>query len=167
MNLDQIPHGQIVVVDANVILYANQMSSKQCMKFIERIAMDEITAILPVHILAEVMHVLILAEAREIGSVVGSNPARQLSENPNKVRSLVRYESYIRDLFTVGFRLESLKQEDFITAMTVQRQYGLLTNDALLASVGIRMRIGAIVSADKIFRNLRDVKVFSPDDMEN
>ena len=34
-----------------------------------------------------------LAEAREVGIIAGSNPAKQLSENPNKVRSLNRYES--------------------------------------------------------------------------
>ena len=167
MNINLIPTGQIVLIDANILLYANQQTSKQCMKLVERIATDDVKAILPTHILAEVMHVLMLAEAREVGIITGSNPARHLSENPNKVRSLNRYESSIRDLLTIGFRLESLIQEDFITAINLQRQYGLLTNDALMIAIGMRLRITAIVSADEIFKSIQGMMVYSPDDLEN
>jgi hypothetical protein len=62
-----------------------------------------------------------LAEARDLDMIKGSNPAKQPSENPNKIKALNRYESLIRDLLSIGLKLESLQREDFITAMTLQR----------------------------------------------
>ena len=165
MNLLNIPAEQPVIIDANIFIYANQKASAQCVKLLERCANNEVFGILPSHILAEVMHVLMLAEAKDIGIIKGSNPARQLTENPQKVKSLNRYESLIRDLLAIGLQLEPLIREDFITAMSLQRQYGLLTNDALFLAVATRLRITAIVSADSVFKNVQGIIHYSPDDL--
>ncbi len=165
MNLLNIPAAQPVIVDANIFIYANQKASAQCVKLLERCANNEVFGILPTHILAEVMHVLMLAEAKDIGIIKGSNPARQLTENPQKVKSLNRYESLIRDLLAIGLQLEPLQREDFITAMSLQRQYGLLTNDALFMAIATRLRVTAIVSADSVFGNVQGIIHYSPDDL--
>ncbi|OIO18556.1 MAG: hypothetical protein AUJ54_07710 [Ignavibacteria bacterium CG1_02_37_35] len=165
MNLLNIPAEQPVIIDANIFIYANQKASAQCVKLLERCANNEVFGILPSHILAEVMHVLMLAEAKDIGIIKGSNPARQLTENPQKVKSLNRYESLIRDLLAIGLQLEPLQREDFITAMSLQRQYGLLTNDALFMAIATRLRVTAIVSADSVFGNVQGIIHYSPDDL--
>jgi predicted nucleic acid-binding protein len=165
MNLLNIPAEQPVIIDANIFIYANQKASVQCVKLLERCANNEVFGILPSHILAEVMHVLMLAEAKDIGMIKGSNPARQLTENPQKVKSLNRYESLIRDLLAIGLQLEPLQREDFITAMSLQRQYGLLTNDALFLAIATRLRITSIVSADTVFENIQGIIHYSPDDI--
>ena len=157
MNLLNIPAEQPVIIDANIFIYANQKASAQCVKLLERCANNEVFGILPSHILAEVMHVLMLAEAKDIGIIKGSNPARQLTENPQKVKSLNRYESLIRDLLAIGLQLEPLQREDFITAMSLQRQYGLLTNDALFMAIATRLRVTAIVSADSVLGNVQGI----------
>ncbi len=165
MNLLKIPVEQPVIIDANILIYANQKASIQCVKLLERCANNEVFGILPTHILAEVMHVLMLAEARDVGLIKGSNPAKQLSENPQIVKSLNRYESLLRDLLAIGLQLEPLQREDFITAMSLQRQYGLLTNDALFLAIATRLRITAVVSADSIFKNIQGIIHYSPDDL--
>jgi predicted nucleic acid-binding protein len=165
MNLLKIPAGQPVLIDANIFIYANQKASGQCIRLLERCAGTEVLGILPTHILAEIMHVLMLSEARDIGIIKGSNPARHLTENPQAVKSLNRYESLIRDLLAIGLQLESLQREDFITAMSLQRQYGLLTNDALFLAIATRLRVTAIVSADSIFKNVQGIIHYSPDDI--
>ncbi|MDP2302480.1 MAG: type II toxin-antitoxin system VapC family toxin [Ignavibacteria bacterium] len=165
MNLLNIPAEQPVIIDANIFIYANQKASAQCVKLLERCANNEVFGILPSHILAEVMHVLMLAEAKDIGIIKGSNPARQLTENPQKVKSLNRYESLVRDLLAIGLQLEPLQREDFITAMSLQRQYGLLTNDALFMAIATRLRVTAIVSADAVFGNVQGIIHYSPDDI--
>ena len=165
MNLLQIPQQQPVIIDANIFVYAAQRSSLQCIKLLEKCANDELFGIIPTHILAELMHVLMLAEARDLGLIKGSNPAKQLSENPNKIKALNRYESLIRDLLSIGLKLESLEREDFLTAMSLQRQYGLLTNDALFIAVAARLRITTVVSADSGFKNIQGVLLYSPDDI--
>ncbi|MBK6914967.1 MAG: type II toxin-antitoxin system VapC family toxin [Ignavibacteriales bacterium] len=165
MNLLQIPQQQPVIIDTNIFVYAAQRDSKQCIKLLEKCATDEMFGILPTHILAELTHVLLLAEARDLGLIKGSNPAKQLSENPNKIKALNRYEVLIRDLLSIGLKLESLQREDFLTAMSLQRQYGLLTNDALFLAVAIRLRVTAVVSADSVFKNIQGIFLYSPDDI--
>jgi predicted nucleic acid-binding protein len=164
-NLFKIPPGQPVIIDANIFVYANQHASNQCVKLLERCSSNEVRGILPVHILAEVMHVLMLAEAKDLGLVKGANPARQLSENPKKIMALHRYESLIRDLLAIGLQLESLQREDFLTAAYLQREQGLLTNDALFLAVGLRLRITSVVSADSAFKNIQGIDLYSPDDI--
>lgn len=78
MNLLIIPSEQPVIIDANIFIYANQRASTQCVKLLERCANNEVYGILPAHILAEVMHVLMLAEAKDKGLLKGPNPAKQL-----------------------------------------------------------------------------------------
>ena len=93
MNLLQIPQQQPVIIDANIFVYAAQRSSLQCIKLLEKCAKDKLFGIIPTHILAELMHVLMLAEARDLSLIKGSNPAKQLSENPNKIKALTGTES--------------------------------------------------------------------------
>ena len=165
MNLLQIPQQQPIIIDTNIFVYAAQRDSKQCVKLLEKCATDEMFGILPTHILAELTHVLMLAEARDIGLIKGSNPAKQLAENPSKIKALNRYEVLIRDLLSIGLKLESLQREDFLTAMSLQRQYGLLTNDALFLAVAIRLRVTVMATADKIFENIPGILVYSPNDL--
>jgi predicted nucleic acid-binding protein len=165
MNLLKIPANQPVIIDANIFIYANQRASLQCVNLLERCANSEVLGILPTHILAEIMHVLMLEEARDIGLIKGSNPARQLVGNPQLVKSLSRCESLIRDLLAIGLQLEQLQREDFITAMSLQRQYGMLTNDALFLAIAMRLRISAVVSADSVFEQVREIVHYSPDDL--
>ena len=165
MNLLEIPPEQPVIIDANIFIYANQRASSQCVKLLERCSSNEVYGILPSHILAEVIHVLMLAEAKDLGLVKGANPARQLSENPRKIKALNRYESLIRDLLAIGLHLEPLQREDFLTAMNLQREHGLLTNDALFLAVALRLRITSVVSADSAFKNIQGIILYSPDDI--
>ena len=165
MNLLQIPQQEPVLIDTNIFVYAAQRSSVQCIKLLEKCANDELFGIIPTHILAELIHVLMLAEARDLGLIKGPNPAKQLSENPNKIKALNRYESLIRDLLSIGLTLETLQREDFLAAMSLQRQYGLLTNDALFLAIATRLRVTAVVSADSIFNNVSGIMHYIPDDL--
>jgi predicted nucleic acid-binding protein len=166
MNLLQIPQKQTVIIDTNIFVYAAQRISVQCIKLLEKCAKDELYGIIPVHILTELTHVLMLAEARDLGLIRGQNPAKQLLENPNKVKVLNRYESLIRDLLSIGLTIESLQREDFLTTMSLQRQYGLLTNDALFLAVATRLRVTAVISADSIFKSITGITHYFPDDLD-
>ncbi|MFA7290387.1 MAG: type II toxin-antitoxin system VapC family toxin [Melioribacteraceae bacterium] len=165
MNLLEIHANEFVLIEANILIYANNKTSMQCFDFIERCARKEILGVIPTHILAEVMHNFMISEARDIGALKGSNPAKQLSENSNLIKSLSRYKSVIRDLISSGFNLEPCIREDFITAMVLQGEYGLLTNDALFLAIAERLGVRSIVSADSIFKNIKGFNIYCPDDL--
>lgn len=165
MNIGLIKRGDSIVIDANIIIYAIQKESEQCKNLLLRCAEGEVNGILPAHILAEVMHILMISEARDNGWITGPNPAKQLSENPERIRQLSRYETIIKDLLTINCDIVSLEQEDFMTAMRIQREVGLLTNDALLVAVAERLRIQAIATADKRFGLVRGKILYVPEDL--
>jgi predicted nucleic acid-binding protein len=165
MNLDHIRGGEAVLVDANVIIYAIQRASGQCRRMLDRCATEEVRGILPLHILAEVMHRLMLAEAQDYHWVRTPNPARGLAQKPERIRALHRHATAIRDLLGVGLVLEPLEREDFLTALAISREAGLLTNDALLVAVGYRLRILALASADRQFARVKGLTLYSPDDL--
>lgn len=165
MNIGLINRGDSIIIDANIIIYAIQKESEQCKNLLLKCAEEEINGILPVHILAEVMHILMISEARDNGWITGSNPAKQLSEKPDRVRQLLRYENLMKDLMSINLNIISLKQEDFLTTMRIQREFGLLTNDALLVAVSERLRVQGIASADKRFGLVSGKILYSPDDI--
>jgi len=166
MTLDQIPKNDIVLIDANIILYALRDKSAQCKRLIRRCVERDTYGVIISHILAEVTHRLMLAEARENGWISGANPTRRLAEQPERVKLLIRYEQALKNLLAIGIRLEHLEKEDFLAMLRVQRESGLLTNDALLIGCAERLRVQAIASADQQLSNVRGIILYSPDDIK-
>lgn len=165
MNLNEIRKSEIVLIDANILLYGILYKSDQCVGFLRRCAEGEIIGVVGLQQLAEVMHRLIMVEARENEWTSSGNPVKALSERPDRVRALSRYADAVKGLLASGFRFETLMKEDFISALALQRQYGFLTNDALLLSVSERLRIKSIASADKIFAQVSGIILYSPNDI--
>ncbi len=120
---------------------------------------------MPSHILAEIMHHLMIAEAIENGWVRKTNPVKQLTKTPEIVQKLVRYKEIMTDLLSIGLHIEPLLHMDFINALTFQKNFGLLTNDALLFAIAQRVNTKNIASADKIFLRLKSFNVYAPDDI--
>jgi predicted nucleic acid-binding protein len=165
-NLTLIPDGEYVLLDANILIYAIRKVSNQCELLLARCARNEISGIIPAHILAEIMHQLMLAEARDCGWIKGSNPARQLAMLPERIRLLTRYQELIKDITGIGLVIEPLIREDFNMAMAIQQQAGLLTNDALLAATGERLRVTVIATADAAFERVNGISAYYPDDLD-
>lgn len=165
MNLTMIEPSDNLMLDANIILYAIQRKSIQCVELIDRIAAGEINCFVSTHILAEVMHVLMIEEARSSGLITGGNPARKLSENPGVVRSLYRYEFSFEDLINIGLNIVEVTKSDLLDSLNIQRQYGLLTNDSLMVAISKRLGVTKLVSADNIFNRVRNITLYSPDDL--
>lgn len=166
MKLKEIPKDEVVLIDANIVLYAIRHASDQCAKLLRRCAEQQVIGILTSHIIAEVMHRLMMAEARENGWISGPNPAKQLSQQPDIVKRLVRYEQAVQSLLAMGLHFEEVTKEDLVTALRVQRETGLLTNDALLVAVAQRVRATSIVSADQAFARVQGMLIYIPDDLE-
>ena len=167
MKLGRIEGGELVVLDANILVYANQQKSRECIQLLGRCARGEVKAVVPMPMVAELMHTLMLIEARENGWIDRPNPSRVLSEKPELVRRLTNYEKQMRQFFGMGLRLECVVPIDLIEALGIQREFGLLTNDSLLVAVARRLSCYSIVSSDAAFRDLRGFMVYAPEDLRN
>jgi len=165
MNLDQIPQNDIVLFDANIILYALRGKSAQCKRLVRRCVERETHGVITSHILAEISHRLMIAEAHDNGWTGGSNPARKLAEQPERVKVLNRYEQAVKSLLATGIHVEPIVKEDFLIMLRVQRESGLLTKDALLIACAERLQVQAIASADRQLSVVRDLILYHPDDI--
>ena len=160
MNISEIPEKSRVIIDTNILLYAIENVSTECVELLRRCAVSEIYGIIPTNVLAEFMHIRMMAEAKESGINPGSNPARKLAEKPEIIRNLKRYHSEIRDLLEIGFKVEPVLLEDHTASLQVQQKYGLLTNDSLIVSLAERLRINKIVTADQAFLRIDGFEIY-------
>jgi len=165
MNLNEIKKSEVVLLDANILIYGILDKSEQCARLLRRCTSKDVIGVIGLPHFAEVMHRLMMFEARENEWVSGGNPVKMLSERPERVRVMTRYADAIKGLLASGFSFEPTVKEDFFSALSFQRQYGMMTNDALLAALADRMRIQAIASADRTFANLHGVILYTPDDL--
>lgn len=165
MNLSEIPKDTRIVLDTGIFLYAMQGLSIQCRNLLERCAREEISGILPSPVMTDVMHTLMIAEAKDNGWIHGPNPIRELKIQHKRIASLRRYESIVRDLLGVGLTLEGATREDFITAMDVQQRSGFLIRDALVIAICRRLGVHGIASPDSGFRRASGIDVYLPSDV--
>lgn len=166
MKLTEIRTGEWIVIDTNILVYANQQKCEECIQLLRRCAMREVRGIVPMPMVAELVHTLMLIEARENGWIERSNPARTLSERPELVRRLARYENQVREFLGMGLRIEPATPADVLETLTIQREFGLLTNDALLLAIAKRLNCSAVATADKTFGSVKGFVVYQPGDLE-
>lgn len=162
--LSSVPAGAWVAIDANILVYANQRRSSECVELLRRCVSGEVQGVVPAPMAAELTHALMLIEARENNWIERTNPARALAARPDLVRRLTRYEIQMREFFAMGLRIEPVAAGDLLEAMRIQREAGLLTNDALLLAVARRLNCEAVASADKMIAAAPGFAVFAPSD---
>ncbi|HRZ37063.1 MAG TPA: type II toxin-antitoxin system VapC family toxin [Candidatus Paceibacterota bacterium] len=164
MNLDAIPAGARVLIDANVLIDAKRAMSAQCRRLLHRCAQREVSGVLTTILLAEVCHRRMMQEARSRG-LSGSNPAKALAENPAPVRQLTQYRQEVEDLLSGDLFVLAVESADFTKAIELQRMHGLLTNDSLNLAVGLRVGVNLLATADPQFDSIPDITVFRPEDL--
>ncbi len=166
MSLDDIPAGSFCVADTNVLLYAEQGNSAQAQRFIRRCSSGELKGVLPQTVWQELTHKLMLAEALSRGLIAGGNPAARLASRPEAIRDLTLYRGKVRALVDLGFGFEPCNRDDLLkSAFALQEKHGLLTNDAVVLAVTLRLRADALVSNDKAFRELDKPDIYFPSDL--
>ena len=128
--------------------------------------MGDLTGTLPQTVWQELAHKLMLAEAMMRHGIAGRNPAARLSGKPDIVRSLSLYQTKLRALVDLGLQFERCERGDLLeTAFKLQTRYGLLTNDAVVLAVAIRLEADCLVSSDKRFRPVKEIDVLAPSDV--
>ncbi|OGD11417.1 MAG: hypothetical protein A2Y86_06685 [Candidatus Aminicenantes bacterium RBG_13_62_12] len=165
MSLHEIRAGAWVAIDTNILVYANQRRSTECLDFLKRCASGEVQGVVPMPMVAELLHALMLIEARENNWIERANPARALAERPDLVRRLARYEIQMREFFGIGLRIEPVGSGDILEALRIQKESGLLTNDALLLATARRLNCEAVASADRVIAQAPGFSVFGPADI--
>jgi predicted nucleic acid-binding protein len=164
MNLDELPDGTRVFIDANLLIYGLRRTSCQCLGLLARCNASAVEGVITTVVVAEYGHRRMMEEARARG-LVGSNPARALAGHPELVRQLTTSASEVRALLGGGLSVMPVLPDDFHVALEFQRQFGLLTNDSLNLAVARRLGLTALATADQGFDAVHGFMVYRPSDL--
>lgn len=155
-----------VAVDANVPVYHFTGRSAECSRFLARCAKRELHGFMPAHIALELLHQLMLLEARVGGLATGSNLARRLSEKPATVRALQHAYRDFGLLERIGLTLLDTTRKTVERTSWFCLSYGLLANDAALLAAMEEQAIQALASADGKLQDVPPFRTFGVADLK-
>lgn len=165
MTLDQIPSGSRIFIDSTVFIYHFTASSPACRKLLERCEAGDVRGLTSTAVLAEVTHRLMMSEAVAGRLVTSGNIVKKLHARPEIVRQLHLYDEQVQRIPLMGVQVVSRDLGTLIRSAEVRRQDGLLVNDSLVVAGTRETGADGLASADGDFRRVKDLKVFTPDDL--
>jgi predicted nucleic acid-binding protein len=165
MNLDDVPQGERLFVDANIFIYHFSRVSLECRGFFARCESKQLEAFTGTHVVLEVAHRLMILEALHKGLISGGQPARKLKEKPEVVKALSDYNLAVRQMPRLGVRVKAVTPVLVKESESARLQYGLLTNDSVSLAMIRKLRLTAIVTHDSDLLNVADLKVYQPQDI--
>jgi len=148
--LPSLPAGTEILLDANVLTYALNGRSGECINLLERCAAGEVSGFTTVDVLSDVCHRLMLAEAAFRGLIARPNAAN-LQGKAHVVRQLSEYWGRIVSAATARVAVLPLDEFRFRRAHPLRVDYGLMTNDSLLLAAADLFGIAALVTNDSDF----------------
>jgi predicted nucleic acid-binding protein len=165
MELNDVPDGTIICVDSNILVYHFLNVSPQCSAFLARVAAREISAWTGAHILAEMLHRLMIREATDQGLISGGNPARRLKEHPDIVRALPSYQQALPLTLVWLDQVCPINAEVLSRSASVRATHGLLVNDSLTVTMVEMQGTTTLATADRDFLQVPGLQVYIPSDI--
>ncbi len=164
MNLSEIRNGSRVLVDANILLFARWGVSPQCRAFIKRCQGKAVQGVITPFIVADFCERRMMQEAQANG-LPKSSPPRDLAARPDLVRSLTVYADDTRALLSGELELTSIRPEDFLEALFLQKMHGLLPTDSVNLAITRRLGLTEVATADGAFDGVQGLIVYRPEDL--
>jgi predicted nucleic acid-binding protein len=129
--------GERLFLDANPLVYhfsGHPLLELPCTELIERIENQELTAFTSTHVLSEATHCLMTIEAsKRFGWT--SKVVQRLKQQPATLQQLSDFRQAVEKVPQLGIQVLTIAPDLIATAAAFSQQYGLLSNDALIAAV--------------------------------
>lgn len=161
----QVPKNAAVFVDTNIFVLADGSGdlADQCSLLLERIRRAEVRGFTSTMVVAELMHRVMVKEAREKQTFATAMAAvDHLQKYPAFVQGLSRHLTVASDLRRAGFDILPLTVKDLHTSKAFRRDHGLLANDSLIVAVMRNNRIGDLATNDRSFERITGLRVWQP-----
>lgn len=165
MRSNELPEGNVLFIDSNILIYHFSGVSDECSGLLERCERGELKGVTSTHILAEVLHRLMMIEAVEKKVASPGEIAKGLKTNPDGVRKLRDYYKYTMQIPLMGIEVLPLNIEVIRDSQEYRRSYGFLTNDSLSLALMEQHGIGAIATGGMDFHRIEKIEVWSPMDV--
>ena len=164
MPLD-LPDGDRCFIDANIFCYhfvETPPFSEPCTTFLERAASGTIEAFTLLHVLSEVVHKVMVAEA---GLKLGHPRAglvNWLQHNRHRISELSQFRQAADELAAMGLQVLPAGPSDLVDASVLSGRLGLLTNDALIVTLLRRESLSNLITNDDDFDGIAGLTVWKP-----
>ncbi|MBF6571347.1 MAG: type II toxin-antitoxin system VapC family toxin [Candidatus Binataceae bacterium] len=159
-----LPAGTLVLIDANIFVYAFRELSTECERFLERCRAQQVFGATTLEVVNDVCHRLMLAEALDEG-LIGRPAAAALAGKRDAIRRLHRYWPLTIQIFEMNIAVLALQEARVRRAHTVRTSYGLLTTDSLLVAAAEENSIENLVTLDSDFDRIPGLTVYKPTDL--
>jgi predicted nucleic acid-binding protein len=165
VDINSLPNGARVLVDANIFIYYLGGASPDCKAFLRRVALGEIAAHITTVILAETLHRRMMAEAVAKNLISPGQPVKKLKANPAIILSLTDYITEIEKLLQLPFIITEAALADIAASHALRRAHGLFVNDSINLACAGRLGISDIVTHDSDFARVPAIRVWQPTDV--
>jgi predicted nucleic acid-binding protein len=157
--------GDSVFVDANILVYhfgPHPTFGTACRQLLQRIERPDLVGFTSTHILGEVAHQLMIAEALTLPGWSASKVKKRLRQQPTAVQSLTRFRTSVEHILQSRITVLTIAPALFGTAASISQQYGLLTNDALTVALLHANGLTRIASHDIDFDRVPGLTRYAP-----
>jgi predicted nucleic acid-binding protein len=139
--------------------------SADCSDFLALLEEGGYRGLTSVNVLTEVLHRMMMMEARTKNLVKSPGALKQLSKKPDLVRRLVEYSSITQVVPDMGIRVLPLTPEHLLASQAIRAQYGLLINDSLIVTMMKESGVNNLATNDEAFRRVDGIRVYGPADI--
>lgn len=165
MTLNDIPSGSSVYVDANIFIYHFTGVSSEATGFLRRCESGELKAYTGSLVTLEVLHRLMIIEARMKGLITESSPARQLAANPDIVASIQDYNYHVARIPEMGVTVLDLPENFVSRSIEFRQRYSLLTNDSIIVLDMEEAGLYWLASSNRAFDRIPSIQRVAPGDL--
>lgn len=161
----QIPSGTPIFLDTNTMVYHfinHSMYGPACTQLLERIEQQDLMGFTSAAVVAELGHRLMTIEAVSRFGWPFQGIAARLRHHPTEVQQLDRQRQAIDELAVIPVQILPVSARHVSLAADCSRNFGLLTNDALLVVVMKDSALQCLASNDSDFDRVSGLTRFAP-----
>ncbi len=160
-----IPAGSAVFVDANIFVYyfePHPVYGPACQQLLLRIENNDLQGFTSAQVLGDVVHRVMTLEAASRFSRTMTGMAHWLKQHPAEIQQLSRHRLAVDDIALIGIQLLPVTGSLVSRAADLSRQFGLLTNDALVLGVMQQHGLTLLASHDADFDRVPGLTRYAP-----
>ena len=165
MTFDNIPPGSVIFIDANCLVYAatsDPQYGMACQRLLEAIDNKTLEGCTSAHVIGDLAHRLMTVEAASTLGRSMTGIANWLRRHPAEVQRLSQYRQSMDDFQAIPMTILPVLGPQVFRAAVFSRQYGLLTNDALIVAIMQDHGLTHLASNDADFDRVPGISRFAP-----
>lgn len=165
MNLNDLPRGSLIFIDANIFIYHFTGLSIECRSLLERVERKEVQALTGAHTVLEVLHRMMMIEAVSKALITPGQPAKKLKQNPEVIRKIGDYNRCPDEIRRIGARILPVTSRQIRDSESMRANFGLMTNDSVTAAMMFNQEVAYLASLDSDLSRVPGLVLCRPTDL--